>query len=146
MKEKTLYIIATVLALLALFGISQAKAEQVLRINYMNKCADIDPVALATAEAMSDPKQRYAEVTKLWKCLNGTQAAQRPETREQIIEAITKAKYKKDITIYSIDPLRPNKDAWVFGAWKRGKYIFFSAMPGCPNARVELTRLLRRLK
>jgi len=128
MKHKTLYIIAAVLALLALFGISQAKAEQVLRINYMNKCADIDP---------TNPD---------WSCLNRTQAAQRPETRAQIIEAMQKARYRKNLTIYSIDPIQPRRGEWQFGAWKRGKYIFFAAMPDCPNARVELTRLLRRLK
>jgi len=128
MKEKTLYIFIAVLACAVMLGINQAKAEQVLRINYMNKCADIDPAA---------PD---------WSCLNRTQAAQRPETRAQILEAIKKAKYKKNLTIYSIDPIRPRRGEWEFGAWKRGKYIFFAAMPGCPNARVELTRLLRRLK
>jgi len=128
MKEKTLYIFIAVLACAVMLGIGSAKAEQVLRINYMNKCADIDPAA---------PD---------WKCLNRTQAAQRPETRAQILEAIKKAKYKKNLTIYSIDPIQPRRGEWQFGAWKRGKYIFFAAMPGCPNARVELTRLLRRLK
>jgi hypothetical protein len=128
MKTNLIYILTALLACAVMLGISSAKAEQVLKINYMNKCADIDPAA---------PD---------WTCLNRTQAAQRPETREQIIEALKKAKYKKNITIYSIDPLRPRRGEWVFGAWKRGKYVFFAAMPGCPNARVELTRLLRRLK
>lgn len=126
MKEALAYLAVAVLMLFILAGF--ARAEQTVEIKYMNKCADINPVA---------PD---------WKCLNRTQAAQRPETRAQIIEAIRKAKFKKNLTIYSIDPIQPKKGEWEFGAWKRGKYVFFAAMPGCPNARVELTRLLRRLK
>lgn len=126
MKEALAYLAIAVLMLFVLTSL--ARAEQTVTIEYLNKCADINPAA---------PD---------WKCLNRTQAAQRPETKAQVIEAIRKSRFKKNITIYSIDPLRPNKDEWVFGAWKRGKYVFFAAMPDCPNARVDLTRLLRRLK
>ncbi len=105
-----------------------AKAEQTVTIKYMNKCADIDPAA---------PD---------WTCLDKTQAAQRAETRQQIIEAIRRAKYRKNIKIYSVDPLKPRRGEWHYGAWKRGKYIFFAAMPDCDDAIRDLARLLRKLK
>ena len=127
MKENLLYILTAALLCAVMLGISSAQAEQTVTIEYMNKCADISPESLD------------------WGCLNRTQAAQRPEIKEQVVEAIRKARFKKNITIYSIDPIRVRRGEWQYGAWKRGKFVFFAAMPDCPNAVRDLARLLRRL-
>ena len=88
----------------------EAKAEPT--IVFLNKCVDID---------YTNPD---------WTCLNLTQAAQKAETRAQVNRA---CRGRKCPTIYSIDPKRPDKDTWLFGAWhKKGKvYFSYARMPQC---------------
>lgn len=91
------------------------------------------------------------DYTNDWTCLNYTQAAQSFETIQQIKLARKKTGFKRKMTIVSIDPIRrgknPEKDmTWEYGAWERKGKIYFAAMSGCPNARVQLERLFRRLR
>lgn len=76
-------------------------------------------------------------------CLNITQAATKPETRRQVNQA---CRGKKCPVIHSVDPWRPDRETWEFGAWRRKGKVYFSAMPGCPNARRDLESLLRKMK
>jgi hypothetical protein len=129
-----------ILAVILLTCTSLAHAEA--KIVFLNKCPDLPAEAFipATNKAEWDAK------TVLWACLNETQAAQSSETKEQVQLAIKNTKFKKNITIYSVDPRRPDRDTWEFGAWLRNGKVYFSAMPGCPNGRRVLEKLLRRLK
>lgn len=101
-----------------------------LIIIFQNTCPDID---------VNKPD---------WTCVNYTQAAQSQETIRQIRLAKKHTGFKKPITIISIDPIRKGKGInkiWKYGAWQRGNKIYFAAMPGCRNARIELERIFRRL-
>lgn len=123
---------------------SCSPAHADVRIVYLNKCADIDPVALAAANAISDKRQSYDAVSELWTCLNETQAAQHAETLQQVATAVKNTRFRKNITIYSIDPIYvPKEEAWYFGAWFYKRKYWFAAMPGCPNARRVLEKILR---
>ena len=81
-----------------------------------------------------------------WACLNETQAAQKPEILSQVWRAVRHAKIKKPLVIYSVDPIRDSLGNYYFGAHIDNGKIYFRAMPGCPNARRDLERLLRKLK
>lgn len=107
------------LCMLFIFG-SSAYAQPPLVV-FLNKCTD----------------------ESTWDCLNKTQAAKRAETRAQVNQA---CRGKKCPVIFSVDPWRPDKDTWVFGARLIKGKLYFSAMPGCPNGRRNLEALLRRLK
>lgn len=117
------FLMALACFLAFLFFSAIARAEP-YTVTFQNKCEDIDP-------AKPD-----------WTCLNLSQGCQRAETLAQVAKAIRNTKYKKHITIYSIDPKRRGGD-YLFGAWKvRGK-VYFACMPGCVNAKRDLERLLR---
>jgi len=124
------------LALILLASTAQAAPFTVV---FKNKCPDL--------------------IGEDYSCLNRSQAAQHGETISQIELALKNARYKKPITIYSIDPKFKGKWKegvdivfqddleYTFGAWLRNGKVYFAAMPGsCPNARKELERLLRKLK
>ena len=115
---------------------SQAWANEP-RIVFLNKCPDIDQAALSAAQAIPDRKVSYQEVTKLWTCLNKTQAAQSVETTRQVYDACRGIRCP---TIYSIDPLIDREGSYNFGAWIRNNHVFFAAMPGCSNAQKILRR------
>lgn len=115
---------------------SQAWANEP-RIVFLNKCPDLNKEELLAVNAIPDRTERRAELTRLWTCLNNTQAAQSVETTRQVYDACRGIKCP---TIYSIDPLIDREGGYNFGAWIRNKHVFFSAMPGCPNA----TRILRK--
>jgi hypothetical protein len=130
MNDKTVAILIFAgLALACILSPLYAQAEP--KIIYLNKCVD----------------------ESTWDCLNLTQAAKRAETRQQVNQA---CRGKKCPTIYSVDPRTSPKNCnpdlyvgdceWNFGAWKKNGRIEFAAMPGCPNARWELEKLLRRLR
>jgi hypothetical protein len=91
------------------------------RIVFLNKCPDL--------------------VDNDWTCLNKTQAAQSVEITRQVYDACRGIKCP---TIYSIDPLIDREGGYNFGAWIRNKHVFFSAMPGCPNAMKILRRKMLR--
>jgi hypothetical protein len=125
MKEALAYLAIAVLMLFVLASLAKAETYQQgkVKIVFKNKCPDL--------------------VADDWSCLNRTQAAQTAETIEQVLEAVKNTKYKGRLTIHSIDPKRPSRGVWEFGAWKKGSKIAFAAMPGCPNAREELEQILR---
>ena len=104
---------------------------------------------LLTTTAQAEVKviyQNKCNVFSGWDCFNETQGATVQETLSQVLLAVKNTKYKKNLVVYSIDPKRPKANEWEYGAWfKRGR-IYFSAMPGCPNARWDLERLLRRMR
>jgi len=127
MKDKTAALL--IFAALALACIaSPCYAQRSLHVVFLNQCPDY---------------------TDSWDCLNFTQASQRGETLQQVARACRGIKCP---TIYSVDPKRKgtNPDAlygdmvYTFGAWKKHGKIYFANMPGCPNARWELEKLLRR--
>jgi len=106
---------------------SCSPAHADVRIVYLNKCADINPVA---------PD---------WTCLNETQAAQHGETLYQVAMAVKNARFTKDLVIYSIDPIYvPEEEAYHFGVRVLRGRLYFAAMPGCYQARVSLQRELKR--
>lgn len=107
------------LAVATIFSPMYVHAEPT--IVYLNKCTD----------------------ESTWDCLNKTQAAKRAETRAQVNQA---CRSKKCPVIFSVDPWRPDKDTWVFGARLIKGKLYFAAMPGCPNGRRNLEAILRRLK
>lgn len=110
--------------------VAYAQAESP-KLIFKNKCADIDP---------ANPD---------WTCLNKTQAAQSVEATEQVLLAIKNTKFKKPITIILRDPKILHSAEygryWQFGAWLVNGKIEFAAMPGCPNGRKLLERLLRQI-
>lgn len=136
------------LCLLSTFAVAPVSAE--VKYSFKNKCADIDPAALASANALTDRIERGAALDVLWECLNKTQAAQSEEAVAQLLLAVKNTGFKKKIPFVLRDPkiLRNEEYGryWEFGAWYVNGRIEFAAMPGCPNARKILERLLRRLK
>ena len=102
-------------------SLSEAEAQNP-KIVFLNKCADVD---------INNPD---------WRCLNKTQAAQSLEVKKQVNQA---CKRKHCPTIYSIDPKRNRGGDYLFGAWRTNGRVYFAAMPGCPNGRKALERLLR---
>ena len=79
-----------------------------------------------------------------WTCTNKYQNASQEQVFKQVAKALKNVGYKKHITIYSIDPKRPDRDAWLYGAWIVKSKVYFAADPGgCPNARKQLERVLR---
>lgn len=81
-----------------------------------------------------------------WDCYDRTQAAKIPEILEQVDTAVRNTKYTKRLIIYSIDPIIDRHGDYNFGVRVFKHKIFYAAMPGCPNARRSLERLLRRMK
>jgi hypothetical protein len=135
---------------------AQIRAEQVNKnttVIFLNACPDLDPNDVFRSNMT---REEYEALTLRWDCLNRYQSAQSPETLSQIKTAIKNTHYKKPITIYSVDPRTSPKNCnpdlyigdceWNFGAWKKNGRLEFAAMPGCPNARWELGKLLRRLR
>jgi hypothetical protein len=115
MKHKTLYIIAAVLALLALFGISQAKAEQIV---FKNKCGEL---------SLSDPAG--------YDCYNKSQGADNAYRLAAWLDLKRIAK-RKGIKIprkvVLIDP--QDFGGYVdFVSYKKGSTFYFAAMQPCQH-------------
>lgn len=119
--------------------IPQLTFAESAKIIFMNKCEEIDPIALALARVLPDRASSLAEVTRIFACHNITQAAKRAETREQVNRA---CRGRKCPIIFSVDPLRRD-GGYEFGAWRVKKGIKFAAMPGCRNAERKLRGLVR---
>lgn len=91
------------------------------KVTFHHKCADFD-----------------------WPCVNEVQAADTQETIDQIQTAIRHAKFRGFVTIISIDPRRNKKgNVWFYDVKRKGRKIYFSAMPGCTNTREMLEDLLK---
>lgn len=97
-----------------------ATAQAEPKIVYQNKCPDITPA------------------TPSWDCLNFTQAAQRPEIKEQINKA---CKGIKCPTIYSVDPIN-KRGEYYYGAWKRNGKVYVAIDPSCPDSTKKLRKFL----
>ncbi len=130
-----------------LIGLSSAQAqiyatqENNLTVIWKNKCPDLPPEAFIPATNLAE----WDALTLQWACFNEHQSAQSSETLKQIRTAIKNTKYKKPITIYSVDPYC-TKDFCDYGARvKKGKLYFAADPGGCPNARRTLEREIRRL-
>lgn len=125
-----------------------AQATAPVKLIFLNECPDVPPEGFIKP---TTPEEWLAR-RKLWECHNRTQASQRQETFEKVWAASYNTKLKKPTTICSVDPKikYENGEAaeWRFGAWKskrKGCDIDYADMPGCPNARRDLERLLRRM-
>lgn len=105
-------------------GCEVAVADKII---FKNFCEDIDPVK---------PD---------WTCLDESGGAQTDETIAQVKLARKNTNYKRG-KIISVDPMRPSRHIWEYGAWYNKGKIYFSAMPGCPNARWELEQIFLKLK
>jgi len=113
MKDKTLYIIAAVLALLALFGISQAKAEQIV---FKNKCEGILP-----------------DSPDYWPCYDKSQGADNIERAAQwtiIKKRLKAAGYKIPAKVILNDP-KCSKDECNYIGHIRGKALHLPILSGC---------------
>lgn len=139
----------TVIFILTLLILTMS-AQAETKIVFKNKCPDINQAELTFVESIQDPKLKQSELSRLYSCLNKSQACQSDEVKAQVKKACKGIKCQ---TVYSIDPIRTGKWkegleidqqrnlSYQMGAWKKNGKIQFACNPGCPSAWQELRRL-----